>query len=317
MVSRVRRRAAESQILAFDVGGSFVKAARVDPVRGALLDEVLRVPTPADAAPAAVVDLLADIASRMPSTGPVGLAFPTVARRGVAMTAANIDRRWIGTDARALLAARIRRPVAFLNDADAAGLAEMRMGAGRGRGGTVLVVTLGTGIGSALFVDGRLVPNTELGHLQVGSEEAEQRASARIRVERGLSWQAWAAEVNVGPRGDASAALARPVHHRRRRHRELGSVRAAARDPAEIVVARYGNDAGLIGAAMAAVESGQPQFGQRRESAAAGAPKCDCPVQTARCRHDHLYGDVATGGGARRHQFVTGLSGFLAAATPG
>ena len=256
MVSRVRRHASESQILAFDVGGSFVKAARVDPVRGALLDEVLRVPTPADAAPAAVVDLLADIASRMPSPGPVGLAFPTVARRGVAMTAANIDRRWIGTDARALLASRIHRPVVFLNDADAAGLAEMRMGAGRGRDGTVLVVTLGTGIGSALFVDGRLVPNTELGHLQVGSEEAEQRASARIRVERSLGWQAWAGEVN--------AVLAEM-------HRLLwpdlfiigGGVTEnwelfgpLLEHPAEIVVARYGNDAGLIGAAMAAVESG-------------------------------------------------------------
>ena len=256
MVSRVRRRAAESQILAFDVGGSFVKAARVDPVRGALLDEVLRVPMPADAAPAAVVDLLADIVSRMPSTGPVGLAFPTVARRGVAMTAANIDRRWIGTDARALLASRIHRPVAFLNDADAAGLAEMRMGAGRGRDGTVLVVTLGTGIGSALFVDGRLVPNTELGHMQVGSEEAEHRASARIRVERGLSWQAWASEVN-----EVLAEM----------HRLLwpdlfiigGGVTEnwelfgpLLENPAEIVVARYGNDAGLIGAAMAAAETG-------------------------------------------------------------
>ena len=256
MVSRVSRHAAESQILAFDVGGSFVKAARVDPVRGALLDEVLRVPTPADAAPAAVVDLLADIASRMPSTGPVGLAFPTVARRGVAMTAANIDRRWIGTDARSLLASRIHRPVVFLNDADAAGLAEMRMGAGRGRDGTVLVVTLGTGIGSALFVNGRLVPNTELGHMQVGSEEAEQRASARTRVERGLSWQAWAGEVN-----EVLAEM----------HRLLwpdvfiigGGVTenwelfgSLLESPAEIVVARYGNDAGLIGAAMAAVESG-------------------------------------------------------------
>jgi len=256
MVRRVSRHAAESQILAFDVGGSFVKAARVDPVRGALLDEVLRVPTPADAAPAAVVDLLADIASRMPSTGPVGLAFPTVARRGVAMTAANIDRRWIGTDARSLLASRIHRPVVFLNDADAAGLAEMRMGAGRGRDGTVLVVTLGTGIGSALFVNGRLVPNTELGHMQVGSEEAEQRASARTRVERGLSWQAWAGEVN-----EVLAEM----------HRLLwpdvfiigGGVTenwelfgSLLESPAEIVVARYGNDAGLIGAAMAAVESG-------------------------------------------------------------
>jgi polyphosphate glucokinase len=255
-VSRVHRRTAEAQILAFDVGGSFVKAARVDPVRGALLDEVRRVPTPADAAPTDVIDLLADIASELPSTGPVGLSFPAVARHGVAMTAANIDRRWIGTDARALLASRIHRPVAFLNDADAAGLAEMRLGAGRGRGGTVLVVTLGTGIGSALFVDGRLVPNTELGHLQVGSEEAEHRASARIRVERGLSWQAWANEVN---------AVLAEMHRLlwpdlfiigggvTENWTSFGSLLSC---PAEIVVARYGNDAGLIGAAMAAVESG-------------------------------------------------------------
>ena len=255
-MSRVHRRAAEAQILAFDVGGSFVKAARVDAVRGALLDEVRRVPTPAGGSPADVVDLLADIANRLPATGPVGLAFPTVVRNGVAMTAANIDRRWIGTDARALLASRIHRPVAFLNDADAAGLAEMRLGAGRARGGTVLLVTLGTGIGSALFVDGRLVPNTELGHLQVGAEEAEQRASARTRVERGLGWEAWAGEVN--------AVLAEL-------HRLLWpdlfiigggvtenwpSFGSLLSSPAEIVVARYGNDAGLIGAAMAAVENG-------------------------------------------------------------
>jgi polyphosphate glucokinase len=272
MVSRVRRRAAASQILAFDVGGSFVKAARVDPARGVLLDDVVRVPTPAGASPAAVIDLLADIAGRMPSTGPFGLAFPTVARQGVAMTAANIDRRWIGTDARALLSARIRRPVAFLNDADAAGLAEMRMGAGRGRGGTVLVVTLGTGIGSALFADGRLVPNTELGHLQVGSEEAEQRASARVRVERGLSWQEWAAEVNV-----VLAEMHRLLWPDlfiigggvTENWDQFGSLLS---NPAEIVVARHGNDAGLIGAAMAAVELKEsgPRRRQTRGRVAAG-----------------------------------------------
>jgi len=272
MVSRVRRRAAASQILAFDVGGSFVKAARVDPARGVLLDDVVRVPTPAGASPAAVIDLLADIAGRMPSTGPFGLAFPTVARQGVAMTAANIDRRWIGTDARALLSARIRRPVAFLNDADAAGLAEMRMGAGRGRGGTVLVVTLGTGIGSALFADGRLVPNTELGHLQVGSEEAEQRASARVRVERGLSWQEWAAEVNV-----VLAEMHRLLWPDlfiigggvTENWDQFGSLLS---NPAEIVVARHGNDAGLIGAAMAAAELKEsgPRPRQTRGRVAAG-----------------------------------------------
>jgi polyphosphate glucokinase len=168
------------------------------------------------------------------------------------MTAANIDPRWIGTDARALLSARIRRPVAFLNDADAAGLAEMRLGAGRGRSGTVLVVTLGTGIGSALFVDGRLVPNTELGHLQVGREEAEERAAARVRVERSLSWQAWAAELNT-----VLAELHRLLWPDlfiigggiTENWDKFGPLLSS---PAEIVVARYGNDAGLIGAAMAA-----------------------------------------------------------------
>ncbi len=217
-------------------------------------------PTPAGAAPPDVIDLLADLARSLPSTGPVGLAFPAVARQGVAWTAANIDPRWIGTDARALLTAKIGRPVAFLNDADAAGIAEMRLGVGRGRGGTVLVLTLGTGIGSALFIDGRLVPNTELGHLQVGGLEAEQRASARTRVEGGLGWQAWAAELN--------AVLAEL-------HRLLwpdlfiigggvtenwASFGPLLASRAEIVVARFGNDAGLIGAAMAALEGDIAHF---------------------------------------------------------
>ncbi|MGE5669313.1 MAG: ROK family protein, partial [Betaproteobacteria bacterium] len=135
---------AASPILAFDVGGSFVKAGLVNVDEGRLAGEVLRWPTPADAAPEAVMDLLADMARELPSGGPVGLAFPAVAKRGVAWTAANIDKRWIGTDARALLEARIGRPVAFLNDADAAGVAEMTLGAGRGRDGTVMVLTLGT-----------------------------------------------------------------------------------------------------------------------------------------------------------------------------
>ena len=244
----------------------------MDPSRGALLDEVLRVPTPTDASPPEVVDILADIAAKLPSSGPIGLAFPAVTRNGRALTAANIDRRWIGTDARGLLEARIRRPVAFLNDADAAGLAEMRLGAGRGHAGTVLVVTLGTGIGSALFIDGQLVPNTELGHLQIGADEAEQRASARTRVERGLTWQAWADEVSV---------VLQEYH--RLLWPELFIIGGGVTEnwatfgpllssPAEIVVARYGNDAGLIGAAMAAVEGDIPHF---RSS----SPKARPPVR--------------------------------------
>ncbi len=188
-------------------------------------------PTPAGAAPADVIDLLADLARRLPSTGPVGLAFPAVARQGIAWTAANIDARWIGTDARALLTAKIQRPVAFLNDADAAGIAEMRLGVGRGRGGTVLVLTLGTGIGSALFIDGRLVPNTELGHLQVGRTRGR---AARIRADSGRGRLELA---DLGRRAQcrsgraAPPALAGPLHHRRRRHRELDIVRTAACEP--------------------------------------------------------------------------------------
>lgn len=246
------QRATDRPVLAFDVGGSYVKAARVRPATGVLVEPARRVPTPPGASPAAIIDLLALIAVELPSSGPVGFAFPSVAVGGVAWTAANVDPAWIGTDARTLLETRIHRPVAFVNDADAAGIAEIELGAGRGHAGTVLVITLGTGIGSALFVDGRLLPNTELGHLQVGTEEAEQRASARAKVERGLGWEAWAGELNV-----VLAEL----------HRlfwpglivigggvteNWSSFGHLLRCRAQIAVASFGNDAGLIGAALAA-----------------------------------------------------------------
>jgi polyphosphate glucokinase len=241
-------------ILSFDVGGSFVKAGLVDVAQGRLAGEVLRRATPVDAAPGAVMDLLAAMARDLPSRGPVGLAFPAVAKRGVAWTAANIDQRWIGTDARALLEARVGRPVAFLNDADAAGVAEMELGAGRGRDGTVMVLTLGTGIGTALFIDGRLLPNTELGHLEVRGMEAEHRASAKVRADRGLGWQDWATEVNevlaafhallwpdvfiIGGGVTENWEHFGPLLHSR----------------AQIVPAHFRNDAGMIGAAMAAAD---------------------------------------------------------------
>jgi polyphosphate glucokinase len=243
---------ASAPILAFDVGGSFVKAGLVDAGAGRLTGEVLRRATPADAAPEAVMDLLAAMARELPSDGPVGLAFPAVAQRGYARTAANIDQRWIGTDARGLLEARLGRPVAFLNDADAAGVAEMTLGAGRGRDGTVMVLTLGTGIGTALFVDGRLLPNTELGHLEIRGEEAEHRASARVRVDRNLDWPEWAEAVNEVLQ--AYHALLWPdvfiigggITENWERFGPL------LRSPAEIVPAHFRNEAGMIGAAMAA-----------------------------------------------------------------
>jgi polyphosphate glucokinase len=239
-------------ILAFDVGGSFVKAGLVDPAAGTVAGEVLRRPTPEGASPADVIALLASMALELPSTGPVGLAFPAVAKRGIAWTAANIDRRWIGTNAQALLEARLGRPVAFLNDADAAGVAEMTLGAGRGRDGTVMVLTLGTGIGTAIFVDGRLLPNTELGHLEVRGEEAEHRASARVKAERGLGWTEWAASVNEVL--EAYHALLWPdvfiIGGGVTENWEHFGPLLASR--AEIVPAHFRNDAGIIGAAMAA-----------------------------------------------------------------
>jgi len=244
-------------VVAFDVGGSFVKAGLVAVRSGMVLGDVRRRPTPAGAAPEAVLELLVTMAGELSTAGPIGLAFPVVAKNGVAWTAANIDKRWIGMNVQAHLQARLQRPVAFLNDADAAGVAEMTLGAGRHRGqGTVMVLTLGTGIGSALFVDGRLLPNTEFGHLEVGGREAEHRAAARVRTDRGLDWVEWACEVNVVL--DAYHALLWPdlfivgggVTENWEHFGPLLNSRA------EIVRAAFGNDAGLVGAAMAAARLG-------------------------------------------------------------
>ncbi len=239
-------------LLAFDVGGSYVKAGLVDPATGTISGDVARRPTPPGAAPAEVIELLVALATDLPSRGPVGLAFPAVARRGIALTAANIDARWIGFDVQSQVAVRLARPVAFLNDADAAGVAEMTLGAGRGRAGTVMVLTLGTGIGTALFTDGRLLPNTELGHLEVRGEEAEHRASARVRAERRLDWSQWAAAVNEVL--DAYHRLLWPdvfiIGGGVTENWEHFGPLLVSR--AEIVRARFGNDAGLIGAAMTA-----------------------------------------------------------------
>jgi len=238
--------------LAFDVGGSYVKAGLVHVESGMVMGETLRRATPAGAAPEAVLELLVTMARDLPSSGPVGLAFPAVAKQGVAWTAANIDKRWIGMNVQAHLQARLQRPVAFLNDADAAGVAEMTLGAGRNRAGTVMVITLGTGIGTALFVDGRLLPNTELGHLEVRGKEAEHRASAKVRADRKLDWVEWATEVNAVL--EAYHSLLWPdvfvvgggVTENWQHFGPLLVSRA------EIVPAAFGNDAGIVGAAMAA-----------------------------------------------------------------
>lgn len=181
-----------------DVGGSGIKGARVDLDAGAFAADRVRIETPQPATPEAVCDAVARVLDQAGAPdGPFGLTLPAVVTGGTARTAANIDAAWIGTDVVALVRERTGREATVVNDADAAGLAEARFGAARDVPGTVLLLTLGTGIGSALVVGGRLVPNTELGHLELDGAVAETRASDAARKRDGLDWPAWAGRLSA------------------------------------------------------------------------------------------------------------------------
>lgn len=183
-------------LLGLDVGGSSVKGGLVDVASGRLSGELVTVPTPRPAIPQAVIQTITALAQQLSAQGPVGFALPSVITRGVVRTAAHIDASWLGANAVQLLHESLGRPVVCLNDADAAGIAEMSCGAGRDTPGTVVMLTFGTGIGSAVFRDGRLVPNTEFGHLELHGGDAEEWASARIRTQLGLDFAAWIPRVN-------------------------------------------------------------------------------------------------------------------------
>jgi len=191
-----RRRRAEcfvmTTVLGIDIGGSGIKGAPVDTTTGTLLAERHRIPTPQPATPDEVAAVVGQIATHFDWSGPAGATFPAVMKHGVAHTASHVDRAWIGTDAEKLFGDTIGDSVTVINDADAAGLAEVAYGAARDEHGVVILVTLGTGIGSALFVGGTLVPNTELGHLKLGKKTAEEHASDAVREQENLSWKEWA-----------------------------------------------------------------------------------------------------------------------------
>ena len=172
-----------------DVGGSTIKCALIDLNTGAFAGERFATPTPAQGSTDALLAALTSVVSNIPGNHAVGLAFPSVIRGGIVRTAANLNKAWIGQPLAELAAKQLQRPVIAINDADAAGLAELHYGAARDVPGTVLLLTLGTGIGSALFVDGRLVPNTEFGHLQVAGREAERRARAKCESPRPARWR--------------------------------------------------------------------------------------------------------------------------------
>jgi len=188
----------ENHILGIDVGGTGIKGAPVDVVEGRLLTERYKVLTPQPPTPEAVADTLTELVDHFEWEGPIGLGFPAIIKNGVALSAANIDRSWIGQNVETLFSrATGGLPVKAINDADAAGIAEIYFGEGSEKDGTVILITIGSGLGSALFTDGHLVPNTEFGHIFLEGQVAEHYASNRTREKEKLSWSAWGQRFNT------------------------------------------------------------------------------------------------------------------------
>jgi polyphosphate glucokinase len=252
-----------------DIGGSGIKAAAVDVLGGTLVGERIRVATPNPSTPESVVEATAKLVARLErspavtATGsagplPVGIGIPSVVVDGITWSAANIDPGWLDYPAELEFSRALGRQTILVNDADAAGVAEMRFGAGAGKKGVVLVLTLGTGVGSGLFVDGVLVPNTELGHMEIRGRDAERRSSAIARVRRGLSWKAWSADLDehliaidrlLSP---GLIILGGGISKNADKFVPYLTVRVP------VVAAQLRNDAGIVGDAMVAVARTAP-----------------------------------------------------------
>ncbi|HRW06587.1 MAG TPA: ROK family protein [Caldilineaceae bacterium] len=272
------------KILGIDIGGSGIKGAIVDVTKGEFATDRHRIETPVPSTPEAVATVIAELVAYFDYEGPIGCTFPAVVQHGVIHTAANVDKSWIGVNGEELFQRVTGYPVHILNDADAAGVAEMRFGAGRDRNGVIIMLTFGTGIGSAIFTDGVLVPNTEFGHMKIRGKDAEHRAAARIRDEEGLSWKRWAKRVNEFLQtmeflfSPDLFVIGGGVSKKFDKYASQLTVEA------EIVPAQLLNDAGIIGAAMAAHEIYPParkrskavaskQTESTSDPVASGAPK--------------------------------------------
>jgi polyphosphate glucokinase len=262
-----------------DVGGSGIKAAVVDVDDGRFVSDRLRVPTPVPSTPDKVSASIGRLVKRLitatdlPPAAPVGIGLPGVVLDGVLRTAANIDAAWVDFPITQKLSKSLKRPVTIVNDADAAGTAEMRFGIGAGRKGVVVLLTLGTGVGSAVFVDGKLVPNTEFGQMEIRGRPAERRSASVARTRRGLSWKAWAQDLDEHlQRVDELIwpeliILGGGVS----KNGDKFIPRLTVRPP--VVAAQLRNDAGIIGAAVIALEAA--------ERAAAAEPPGTEPVAVA------------------------------------
>jgi polyphosphate glucokinase len=240
------------QILGIDIGGTGIKGAPVETQTGTLLDDRYRMLTPKGAKPGPMAEVVKEVSAHFSWKSTIGCGFPAVIRQGVAESAANINEKWIGINVAELFSTATGCKVHVVNDADAAGLAEMTFGAGKGTKGVVMMITIGTGLGSALFIDGKLVPNTELGHIEVECDEAELIASDIARKKQELSWKKWAKRLDkylttiehlFSP---DLMILGGGVIKKKDQFFPLLTVHT------RLVPAEMGNDAGIVGAALAA-----------------------------------------------------------------
>ena len=247
--------------LGIDIGGTGVKAALVNLTTGALASKRVRLATPKPSTPEAVAETVKQVVDAIaadtpvPANMPVGAGLPGVIKRGQVMTAANIDKSWIGVSATELFGEALGRRVTVINDADAAAIAEERMGAGRDVTGTVLLLTIGTGIGSGLLVDGRLVPNTEFGHIEIKGRDAERQLSGVARERRRLRWKAWAEEFNIYLARLELYVWPDLIILGGGVSKVLDKYREYLVTNAPLVPAQFLNTAGIIGAALAAADA--------------------------------------------------------------
>jgi len=246
------------KVLGIDIGGTGIKGALVDLPSGEILTDHLHWPTPQPATPGSVSAVIKKMIGHFQFNGPVGVGFPGVIRRGVVGSATNLSPVWIGKNAEKLFKKSARLPFVVINDADAAGIAEMSYGAGQKEKGTVVLITLGTGIGSAVFRGGSLVPNTELGHLPLHGRDAEKIASAKAREKHDWSWKKWSKRVREYLR--MVERLMSPdliiVGGGVSRRAEKWLPRATQGIQTKVVPAKLYNEAGIVGAAMAGARNG-------------------------------------------------------------
>ncbi len=243
------------QILGIDIGGTGIKGAPVDTETGTLLAERYRLLTPDSGKPKAMAKVVAKVAEHFDWKGPLGAGFPAVVQNGIVRSAANIDASWIDTDGEGLLRdVTGGLPVRLVNDADAAGIAEMTFGAGKDHKGVVMMLTVGTGIGSALFIKGVLVPNTELGHLEMNGEDAEKQASDAARQRKELSWKKWAKSFDQYLQMIERLFTPDLIILGGGAVKNFDNFASLLTVRAKVVPAQLLNEAGIIGAAMAAAD---------------------------------------------------------------